>query len=37
MFQVVRCSQRHGVGVSSCEVFTEAWGGCFKVEVFTEA
>ena len=31
MFQVVKCSQRHGVGVSRCEVFIEAWGGCFKL------
>ena len=26
MFQVMRYSQSHGAGVSSCEVFTGAWG-----------
>ena len=33
MFQVMRYSQRHGVAVSSYEVFTEAWAldGCFKL------
>ena len=33
MFQVMRYSQRHGVDVSSYEVFTGAWawGGCFKL------
>ena len=31
MFQGMRCSQRHRAGVSSYEVLTEAWGGCFKL------